>query len=326
MRAVVCQQWGDPSVLELVDLPSPSIGPGQVRILVHACGVNFADVLMVAGQYQVRPPFPFSPGLEVAGEVVETGPDVTSVRVGMRVLALADYGGMAEEVVVPAHMVVPISDQMDMVTAAGFAVAYGTSHLALEHRARLMPGESLLVLGAAGGVGLTAVELGHLMGAKVIAAASTPEKLDLARQYGADDGINYTADDLRTRLKEITGGGIDVIFDPVGGGLSEQATRSLNWEGRLLVIGFASGNVPQPSLNIALVKNYSIIGLYWGGYASRKPEVLITSLQKLMTWYDEGRLRPHISHVLPLERAGEALGMLASRTSTGKVVVQVRSG
>lgn len=323
MRAMVCQQWGAPSVLELAELPSPTVSAGQVKVRVHACGINFADVLMVAGQYQVRPPFPFSPGLEVAGEVIEIGEGVSTLSVGMRVMALADYGGMAEEVVVPAHMVVPISDQMDMVTAAGFAVAYGTSHLALEHRARLQPGESLLVLGAAGGVGLTAVELGHLMGAKVIAAASTSEKLELTRQYGADEVINYSDEDLRTRLKAITGGGVDVVFDPVGGDLSEQATRSLNWEGRLLVIGFASGKIPQPALNLTLVKNFSVIGLYWGGYASRKPEILITSLTKLMMWYDEGRLKPHVSHVLPLERASEALEMLANRTSTGKVVLQV---
>lgn len=323
MRAMVCQQWGVPSTLELIDLPDPVTGAGQVKIRVHACGMNFADVLMVAGQYQVRPPFPFSPGLELAGEIIEVGQGVSGLQPGMRVMALDDYGGTAEEIAVPAQMVVPISDKMDMVTAAAFPVAYGTAHIALEHRAQLKAGESLLVLGAAGGVGLTAVELGRLMGAKVIAAASTPEKLRIAQQAGAHEVINYSQEDLRTRLKEITGDGVDVVFDPVGGDLFDQAVRSMNWEGRLLVIGFASGRIPQLALNLALVKNFSLMGLYWGGYALKRPEVLIASLKKLMRWYDEGQLHPYISRVLPLERTGEALELLANRSSMGKVVIQV---
>lgn len=323
MRALMCQSWGDPDTLTIEPLHLSPPAAGEVQIRVRACGVNFADALMIQGQYQVRPPFPFSPGLEVAGSVLATGDGVRHLRPGQRVLGLCSWGGMAEAVNTSGDLVMPIPDSLDYVQAVTM-VTYGTSHVALEHRARLQPGETLLVLGAAGGVGITAVELGKRLGATVIAAASTPQKLALAEQYGADHLINYQNQDLRTRLKEITGGrGVDVVYDPVGGPLFDSALRSMAWEGRLLVIGFASGTIPQVPANLALVKNCSIIGVYWGAYAQHKPQVLRQSLETLMGWLTDGELKPHISQTLPLESGAEAIWSLMRRQATGKVVVTV---
>lgn len=325
MKAILCHAWGGPESLVIEEVPSPVVGPNEVRMAVYACGVNFADTLMIAGHYQVKPPFPFSPGLEVAGHILEVGRNVKHLQVGNRVAALCGYGGFAEEIVVPANMVLPIPDVMDDLSAAAFIITYGTSHVALKQRAHLQPGEVLLVHGAAGGVGLTAVEIGKQMGATVIATASTPAKLALAQQYGADHLINYREEDFRTRVKALTGGkGADVIYDPVGGSVFEQSLRCINWEGRLLVIGFAGGKIPKAPANIVLVKNISIVGVHWGGYAQRNPEVLLSSLQTLLNWYSAGKLKPHVSQTFSLEEAPAALNTLLQRKAKGKVVLKVR--
>lgn len=322
MKAILCKAWGDPSTLVLEEVEAKALGEGEVRIRIRACGVNFADTLMIAGQYQSRPPFPFSPGVEIAGEVIEVGAGVTQFMLDDRVMGITDYGGYAEEATIRAALLLPMPPNMDFVTAAAFPIAYGTSHLALDHRAHLKTGKTLLVLGAAGGVGLTAVEIGKLMGATVIAAASTPEKLALTQQYGAEHFINTSSENLRDRIKEITGGkGVDVVYDPVGGDLFDQAVRSLNWEGRLLVIGFASGRIPEVPANLTLVKNISIVGVFWGAYAGRNPKVLTGSLLTLLEWHAEGKLKPHISATYPLEKAADALFALINRQSTGKVVI-----
>ncbi len=325
MKAVLCKQWGDPDKLVVEEVESKLPGKGEVRIRVRACGVNFTDVVMIQGQYQVKPPFPFSPGLELAGEVLDLGEGVTGFQAGDRVMAITTYGGFAEEVIVPAAAVIPLPPSLDFVSAAAFPVSYGTSHIALDHRGHLQPGETLLVLGAAGGTGLTAVEIGKLMGATVIAAASSDEKLALTRQYGADYTINYSSENLRERIKEITGGkGLNVVYDPVGGAFTEQCLRSLAWEGRLLVIGFASGEIPQLPANLTLVKNCAVVGVFWGAYTLNKPKVLSDSLRTLLGWQAEGRLKPHVSQTFPLERAGDAIWALMRRQAMGKVVVTMQ--
>ena len=322
MRAVVCRTLGTPDLLSLETLDSPRPGPGQVRIAIHACGVNFADTLLIQGKYQLKPTLPFSPGMEAGGEVLECGAGVTDLKPGERVMAVLSYGGYAEEVIALAVAVVPLPSNMDFITAAGFPVAYGTSHLALTHRARLQPGENLLVHGASGGVGLTAVEIGKVLGATVIATASSPEKLKIAAEHGADYLIDSSREDIRERVKAL--GGADVVYDPVGGELFDASLRCINWEGRILAIGFASGQVPQPPANHLLVKNCSVIGLYWGAYLQRNPELMHRSLSELLDWYTQGKLKPHVSQTFPLERAKEALVALLARRTTGKVVVTMR--
>jgi NADPH2:quinone reductase len=326
MKAVLCNDWGTPDTVTVAEIDSPELGPGEARVAVYAAGVNFGDILSVAGQYQEKPELPFIPGMEFAGEVMEVDKGVSNVRVGDRVMGIAPkFGAFAEEVVSSAMLLAKIPDKMDYVKAAAFPITYGTSHLALTRRAKLQPDETLLVLGAAGGVGLTAVEIGNRMGAKVIAAASTADKLKLAEKYGAAYAINYAEEDLRERVKKITGGrGADVIYDPVGGEAFEEATRCINWEGRLLVIGFASGTIPQFSINYALVKNFSIIGMYCGRYGQQDPETLMESLETLLEWYDGGMLKPYVSATFSLEKAGDAMNALANRASTGKVVINVR--
>jgi len=325
MKAVICKEWGGPSTLTVDDVDAGEVGHTDARVAIYACGVNFGDILMAAGQYQVKPDLPFILGSEIAGEVIEVGAGVHNIKPGDRVMGLVQNGGFAEEVVTNATTLIPIPDSMNYKTAAGFPIAYGTSHLALTHRARLQPGETLLVYGASGGVGLTAVEIGKKLGATVIACASTAEKLELTEKYGAKYTINYTEEDIRDRVKTITGGkGADVIFDPVGGDAFKQALRAINWEGRLLVIGFASGEIPEVPANLTLVKNCSIVGVYWGAYLQRNPEVLINSLKTLLSWYDGQTLHPYISAVYPLEKVADALNALAERKSTGKVVVQIR--
>ncbi len=309
-------------MLSLETLDSPRPGPGQVRIAIHACGVNFADTLLIQGKYQLKPTPPFSPGMEVGGEVLECGAGVTDLKPGERVMAVLSYGGYAEEVVALAVAVVPLPSNMDFITAAGFPVAYGTSHLALTHRARLQPGENLLVHGASGGVGLTAVEIGKVLGATVIATASSPEKLKIAAEHGADYLIDSSREDIRERVKAL--GGADVVYDPVGGELFDASLRCINWEGRILAIGFASGKIPQPPANHLLVKNCSVIGLYWGAYLQRNPQLMHRSLSELLDWYTQGKLKPHVSQTFPLERAKEALVALLARRTTGKVVVTMR--
>jgi len=325
MRAALVRAFGPIEAIEVAEVPSPPIAPGTVRVAVHAIGINFADLLIAQGKYQEKPPLPFSPGFEIAGVVSELGQGVTGIALGARVIGLLEYGAYAEEAVVRADGVVPIPDAMDFATAAGFPVAYGTSHIALDARARLKAGETLLVLGAAGGVGLTAVEIGKALGATVIAAARGADRLQVARAHGADHLIDYGSEDLRGRMKEITGGrGPDVIYDPVGGELFEQSLRGIAWEGRLIVIGFASGHIPQIPANLALVKNCDIIGVYWGSYRARRPEQVRRSFATLLNWYVEGKLHPHVSHRLDLAEAARAMMLLAERKATGKVVLTTR--
>jgi NADPH:quinone reductase len=322
MHAVVCREWGAPEKLGVEDIPLPALRDGAVRIKVHAAGVNFADLLLVAGQYQEKPAFPFTPGAEAAGEITEIGSGVKGFNIGDRVMALTGLGAFADEAVVDAQRVLPIPPTMEFSTAAAFPVAYGTSHGALEWRARLQPGEWLLVTGAAGGVGLTAVEIGKAMGARVIACAGSAEKLAIAQQHGADYLIDYSKEDIRERVKAITDGrGADVIYDPVGGDAFDASLRFIAWGGRIIIIGFAAGRVSQIPANIVLVKNIDVIGFYWGSYQAHKPELLRGSFTQLFRWFQEGKLRPHVSHRLPLDQAAEALTLLKQRRSTGKVVL-----
>ncbi|HET9181035.1 MAG TPA: NADPH:quinone oxidoreductase family protein [Candidatus Angelobacter sp.] len=322
MRAILCQEWGGPEKLVIADVAVPSLRKGAVRIKVHAAGINFADLLLITGQYQEKPAFPFTPGAEAAGVVTEIGEGVSRLKPGDRVMALTGLGAFAEEVVVDAARVLPIPDGMEFPVAAAFPVAYGTSHGALEWRARLQPGEWLLVSGAAGGVGLTAVEIGKAMGARVIACAGSPEKLAITQQHGADQVIDYSKEDIRERVKAITGGrGADVIYDPVGGDTFDAALRSIAWGGRIIIIGFAGGRISQIPANIVLVKNIDVIGFYWGSYQTHNPELLRSSFTRLFAWFQEGRIHPHVSHQFPLSRAAEALQTLQMRKSTGKVVL-----
>jgi len=325
MKAVLCRDWGEPASLVLSEVPSKRPQPHEVRIRVRACGVNFADSLMIAGKYQVKPERPFAPGFEAAGEIVELGSAVSGLHPNQRVLAfLRSGGGYAEEIVVDAAAVVPLPDAMDFVTAAAFPVAYGTSHFALAHRGRLREGETLLVLGAAGGVGLTAVEIGKRMGAYVIAAAGSAEKLAVARAHGADALIDYREESIRDRVRALTDGkGADVVYDPVGGDTFDQALRAVNWEARMLVIGFASGRIQSVPANLILVKNISVIGVVWGAQAERDPGMASRYMAELLGWWEESRLRPEIARTFPLGEAAAALAALLSRRYAGKIVLTV---
>jgi NADPH2:quinone reductase len=322
MRAVHCRAWGGPETLEIAEVEPPEPGPGQVRVAVHAAGINFADILMVAGQYQEKPPFPFSPGLEAAGLIDAVGPNVRHLKPGERVAALTDYGAHAEMALAREADVFPIPDAMDFITAAGFPITYGTAHGGLTWRAGLKADETLLVHGAAGGVGLAAVEVGKALGAQVIATARGAEKLAVAKAHGADHLIDTGTEDIRVRVKEITDGkGADVVFDPVGGEVFETSLRCVAWGARLLVIGFAAGQVPKIPANILLVKNLSAIGVYWGSYRQHAPEMVQAQFGELFGWFARGRLRPHVSHTFDLAQAGEAMGLLTARKATGKVVL-----
>ena len=322
MRAVLCKAFGEPETLTVEEVADAVPGHGEIRIAVAAAGVNFADILMVNGGYQENPDFPFSPGLEVAGTVLDCGAGVAGFAPGDRVMAGCAFGGYAEQIALPAGDAYRIPDSMAFDIAAGFPVAYGTAYGALAWRAGLEAGETLLVLGAAGGVGIGAVEVGKAMGATVIAAAGGPSKCAIARQHGADHVIDYRAENLRERVREITGkSGCNVIFDPVGGDVFDTALRCLAWEGRLIVIGFASGRIPSAPANILLVKNCGVLGFYWGAYRRREPARFRAAFEKLLGWHGEGRLNPHVSQTLPLERAGEALRSLLDRRATGKLVL-----
>lgn len=304
---------------KVTDIPVPTPGPGEIRLRIHACGLNFADLLMQKGTYQDTPALPFVCGMEVAGVVDALGEGVTGPEVGTRVAVFGGKGGLAEFGCFDAVRTVPIPESMSFEDAAAFLIAYGTSHVALDYRARLQPGETLLVLGAAGGVGLTAVEIGKLMGATVIACARGADKLAVAKQAGADHLIDATHQDIRAEVKAL--GGADVVYDPVGGDQFKAAFRACNPEARLLPIGFASGDIPQVPANHLLVKNLTVMGLYWGGYLGFKPQVIKDSLTTLFEWHAAGRITPHISHVVPLEDTTDAMELLRSRKSTGKVVV-----
>ena len=323
MKAVLCREWGTPDVLRLEEIASKDLKPDDVRIQVRAAGVNFADSLMVGGTYQVKPPFPFTPGLEAAGEIIATGSSVKRLRVGQRVLAvLRNGGGYAEEIVVNAAAAVPIPDAMDFITAAAFPIAYGTAHFALTHRGHLRRGETLLVLGAAGGVGLTAVEIGKVIGARVLAAAGGADKLAAARSRGADELIDYRVESIRDRVRALTDGkGADVVFDPVGGDAFDQALRAVNWEARMLVIGFAGGRIQAVPANLILVKNISVIGVVFGAQSARDPVLISRNLAELLRWWQAGRLKPLVAKVFPLAEAGAALTALLSRSNAGKIVL-----
>jgi NADPH:quinone reductase len=325
MKAVLCRAWGGPDSLRLEEIARPPLAAHEARIRVRASGVNFADTLMIAGKYQVRPDFPFTPGLEAAGEIVEVGAAINHLRPGQRVLAVLRFGGgYAEEIALNADAVVPIPDDMDFATAAAFPVAYGTAHFALTHRGQLKPGETLLVLGAAGGVGLSAVEIGKQLGARVIAAAGGPDKLAVAREHGADALIDYQSESIRDRVRELTGGrGADVVFDPVGGDAFDQALRAVNWEARMLVIGFAAGRIQSVPANLILVKNISVIGVVWGAQAARDPVLVSRNLAELLRWWEAGRLKPLVAKTFPLAEAGAAMQALLSRRHAGKIVLEV---
>ncbi len=324
MRAVVCRGWCDPSGLRVEDAPDPPLTSDGVRIAVRAAGLNFADTLIIAGNYQIKPPLPFSPGFEVAGRVLECAPEVTRCRPGDRVMAVIEHGGFAEQVVAPQESVFVLPDTIDDVTAAGFPVACGTSHLGLKYKAGLAWGEILLVNGAAGGVGLTAVEIGKRLGATVIATASGAEKVQVCVDAGADHALDSRADDLRDRIKAASGGrGVDVVYDPVGGRLFDVSLRATAPGGRILIVGFASGEVPQIPANILLVKNISAIGYYWGAHGRIAPEWMQGSFTELLRWLAEGLLRPHVSRTYPLNEAVQALQALRSRRTTGKVVLTI---
>jgi NADPH2:quinone reductase len=327
MKAVLCKEFGPPEGLVIEDIEPLKPGKGQVVISVKACGVNFPDTLIIEGKYQSKPPFPFTPGSEVAGIVKEVGEGVDNVKVGNRVIAFTGLGGFAEEVVTEAARLILMPGSMDFATASAFAMTYGTSYHALKDRAQLKPGETLLVLGAAGGVGLAAVEIGKVMGAHVIAAASNDEKLEVSKQHGADELINYTAEDLKDRVKQLTGGkGVDVAFDPVGGNYSEPVLRSMAWGGRFLVIGFAAGDIPRIPLNLPLLKVCSIVGVFWGSFMERDPRHNQENLQELLSWFAEGKLKTHVSATYPLEYVAEALNDLMNRKVKGKVVLVTSEG
>ncbi|RKF16863.1 NADPH:quinone oxidoreductase family protein [Roseovarius spongiae] len=301
------------------DIPRPEPGPGEVRLRIRACGLNFADLLMMKGAYQDTPAPPFTMGMEVAGVVDALGPGTEGPAIGARVAVFGGAGGLAEFGCFDAARAVPLPESMDFTDAAAFQIAYGTSHVALDYKARLKEGETLLVLGAAGGVGLTAVEIGKVMGARVIACARGEARLDVARAAGADHLIDSDSGDIRAECKAL--GGVDVVYDPVGGAQFTAALRACRPDARMLTIGYASGEVPQIPANHLLVKNISVIGLYWGGYLSFRPEVVTGSLARLLEWYRAGRIAPHVSHRFPLDQAAEAFEVLRARKSTGKVVV-----
>jgi NADPH2:quinone reductase len=323
MKAVLCKQYGPASSLVVEEVPAPAApAAGQVLVEVHAAGVNFPDTLIIQGKYQFKPELPFSPGAEVAGVVKAVGEGVTGLRVGERVIAATTWGGYAQQVLAQAERVIRMPEGMDFETAAGFLVAYGTSHHALKDRGELKPGETVLVLGAAGGVGLAAVEIARAMGARVIAAASSDEKLAVCREHGADATINYGRENLRERIKSLTDGrGVDVVYDPVGGELSEPALRSMAWRGRFLVVGFAAGAIPSIPLNLTLLKGCSIVGVFWGSFVRNEPKRNEADLRELVDWVREGKLRPRISGVYPLERCAEALQQVMDRKVTGKFVL-----
>ncbi len=325
MRAILCKEFGDPSILFLGEVEEPDIAPGMVNIQIHSTGLNFPDTLLVAGKYQAKPPFPFTPGMECAGTVAELGEGVTHLGIGDRVMAHLGHGGFAEYVLAEGSKTLQIPDNMPFDEAAGFPITYGTTYHALVDRAEIKAGEVLLVHGAAGGVGLNAVELGKLLGATVIGTVGSDEKKDIVKRYGADHVINYSTDNFRDVVKELTGGkGADVIYDPVGGDVFDQSVRCINWAGRLLVIGFASGRIAQLKTNMALLKGFSLVGVYWGEFASRTPDQNRANFETMLEWYADDKIKPHVSKHFPLIETADAMDFILSRKSTGKVIVTVR--
>ncbi|HEY2755998.1 MAG TPA: NADPH:quinone oxidoreductase family protein [Pseudolabrys sp.] len=324
MKALLCTRYGTPDDLVLADIDDPVPGPGEAAVRIHAAALNFFDTLIIAGKYQTKPEMPFSPAAEFAGIVERLGEGVTDLKVGDRVLGYSRYGAARERIAIAAIKLIKLPDSLDFDHAAGLCVTYGTTLHALKDRARLKGGETLAVLGASGGVGLAAIELGKLMGARVIACASSAEKTAFAKKHGADEGIDYTSDDLKEALRRITGGkGADVIYDPVGGAYTEAALRSIAWKGRFLVIGFAAGEIPKLPLNLVLLKGCDVLGVYWGSFVERNPAGHRANTEQLVTWVAEGKLSSHVHAVYPLAEASAALKAIAARQVMGKVVLRV---
>jgi len=322
MKAILCTRFGGPDDLEFKELPDPSAGSGEVVVAVRSAALNFFDTLLIAGKYQFKPPFPFSPASEFAGVIESVGAGVTSLKPGDRVLGYGGHGAARQKVVISAQRIVKIPDNLDFDRAAGLTVIYGTTLHALKDRAHLKSGETLAVLGASGGTGLAAIELGKLMGARVIACASSDDKLAFCRERGADEGINYAKEDLKEALRRVTGGkGADVIYDPVGGAYAEAALRSIAWAGRFLVIGFAAGEIPKIPLNLALLKGCDIVGVFWGSFIERDPAGQRANMADLVRWAAEGKLSAHVHATYPLEQTPEALKAIAARNVMGKVIL-----
>ena len=321
MRAVLCKEWGPPETLVIEDVPAPEPGEGQVRVAVHACSVNFPDVLIIEKKYQFKPELPFSPGSDIAGVITAVGEGVEGYAVGDKVMGMISWGGFAEEAVCDAARLAPLPAGVGFDLAAAFPMVYGTSYHALVDRGALKAGETVLVLGAAGGVGLAAVEIAKAMGAKVIAAASSEAKLAVCREHGADMTLNYAEGDFRAKLKALCPDGPDVIYDPVGGDLAEPAFRSIGWRGRHLVIGFAGGEIPRIPLNLPLLKGASIVGVFWGAYIAREASEFRKDMATLVGWLNEGRIRPRVSGRYGLDEAPQAIKDLAERRATGKIIV-----
>jgi NADPH2:quinone reductase len=315
-------EYGPPERLVINELPSPVAGPGQVVITVKAAALNFPDVLIIENKYQFKPPLPFSPGSELAGIVKEVGEGVTAVKPGDRVMAFVVHGAFAEEVEVDGGRVLPVPDDMDLVTAAALLLTYGTMDHGLRDRGALQPGESVLVLGASGGIGIASIEIAKALGARVLAAASTDDKLDACREHGADAVVNYTTQDLREAIKTFSEGrGVDVVVDPIGGPYTEPALRSIAWRGRLLVVGFAAGEIPKVPLNLVLLKGCAIVGVFWGDFLRREPAGFARSVEQLDAWYKAGRITPHVSATFDLDHAVDALKLMAARKAVGKLVI-----
>ena len=324
MKAILCTRFGGPDDLELKDIAEPAAAPGEAVVAVKAAALNFFDTLIIAGKYQVKPPFPFSPAAEFAGVVTSIGAGVTGFAPGDRVLGYGGHGAAREQVAIATERLVKLPDGLDFDRAAGLTVIYGTTLHALKDRGHLKPGETLAVLGASGGTGLAAIEIGKLMGARVIACASSDDKLAFAREHGADETLNYATEDLKDALRRLTGGkGADVIYDPVGGAYAEAALRSIAWQGRFLVIGFAAGEIPKIPLNLALLKGCDIVGVFWGAFTERDPKGHQANMAQLVSWAAEGKLSAHVHQVYPLERTAEALHALAQRKVMGKVILRL---
>ena len=322
MRALLCTEFGPPDKLQLLDVASPQAGPGEVVVSMKAASVNFPDVLIIENKYQFKPPLPFSPGSELAGVVKQAGDGVTTVKPGDRVMAFATYGAFAEEIKLEAFRVLPMPAGMDFESAAALLLTYGTMDHALRDRGSVRAGETVLVLGASGGIGLASIEIAKALGARVIACASSDEKLQVCKEHLADETINYASEDLRERIKALTGGrGVDVISDPVGGSYTEPALRSIAWRGRLLVVGFAAGEIPKIPLNLTLLKGCSIVGVFWGDFLRREPHAFAESVAQLHKWYADGSIKPHVSATFSLAETPEALKLMAGRKVIGKVVV-----
>jgi NADPH2:quinone reductase len=323
MKALLCTRYGTPDDLEVAEIADPTPAPGEAVVRIHAAALNFFDTLIIAGKYQTKPPMPFSPSAEFAGVVESLGSGVTSLKAGDRVLGYSRYGAARERIAIAAEKLVKIPDALDFDRAAGLCVTYGTTLHALKDRAKLKSGETLAVLGASGGVGLAAVELAKIMGARVIACASSPEKIAFTRRHGADEGINYTAEDLKEALRRVTqGNGPDVIYDPVGGAYAESALRAIAWEGRFLVVGFAAGDIPKLPLNLVLLKGCDVLGVFWGSWTERNPTGHRANTEQLLAWCAEGKLSSHVHAVYPLSEAAAALKAIASRQVMGKVILR----